>query len=68
MVKENLDLFGGKVQQQLESIMKYFPFADIIEKFWIDDENRKYHSWIEHKEINMIMLATSIDPKGFLMI
>jgi len=50
-IKENPDLFGWRVQQQVESLMNYEPLADTIERFWIDDKNRKFGSWIEHQEI-----------------
>jgi hypothetical protein len=34
----------------------------------MDDRNRQASTWIEHREINMVMLATSLAPDEFLMI
>jgi hypothetical protein len=48
--------------------MEYVPVKVRIEQFWIDDKNRQASTWIEHREINMVMLATSLPPSRFLMI
>ena len=37
-------------------------------QFWMDGKNREASTWIEHREINMVMLATSLAPGRFLMI
>lgn len=67
-VNESPDLFGQRTSQGVESLMNYMPLGKQIEEFWIEDKNRKSLSWIEHQEINMVMLATSIIPDGFLLI
>jgi hypothetical protein len=62
-------LFGGKrLQQQAEDLMRYTNVGVEIERFWLDDRNRACDTWIEHREINMVMLATSLAPDGFLTI
>jgi hypothetical protein len=48
--------------------MEYVPLKERIEQFWIDNKNRQASTWIEHREINMVMLATSLAPSRFLMI
>ena len=53
---------------QVEDLMEYMPLADSLEKFWLKKENRKSKTWIEHQKINMVMLATSLVPCGFLTI
>ena len=40
--------------------MGYMPLRETIENFWIDGKNRQASTWIEHREINMVMLATSL--------
>ncbi|MCE7699845.1 MAG: hypothetical protein K8E24_013850, partial [Methanobacterium paludis] len=67
-VKENPDLFKDPLQQQVEAIKKYVPIGETIERFWMDSKNRETRNWTEHREINMVMLATSLAPNGFLMI
>jgi hypothetical protein len=34
----------------------------------MDADNRGSAAWVEHREINMVMLATSLAPSGFLSI
>jgi hypothetical protein len=48
--------------------MEYVPPRETVEQFWMDPKNKETCSWIEHREINMVMLATSLAPSGFLMI
>ncbi|MGB9936394.1 MAG: hypothetical protein ACPK7O_01610 [Methanobacterium sp.] len=60
------------IDSQLEQIIAYFePYLDIgntIDEFWMNPENQRAKSWIDHKEINMVMLATSLAPKEFITI
>jgi len=46
--------------------MRYTPLSEIIEKFWLERKNREASSWIQHRDINMVMLATSLAPDGYL--
>ncbi len=68
LVESNKEKFKeyGLLYQRVESLQDYMPLADSLEKFWLKDENRKLSTWIEHREINMVMLATSLVPCGFL--
>jgi hypothetical protein len=69
-IRENTDIFGreGSVSQKVEAFSGYLPLSNIIERFWMDDKNRQAGNWGEHRDINMVMLATSLVPEGFLMI
>ena len=69
-IEENPDLFSqnGSLQRRVEELMEYVPLKERIEQFWIDDKNRQASTWIEHREINMVMLTTSLAPSRFLMI
>ncbi len=50
-------------------VLKKFEFLEIeILDFWLDERNRENEIWIEHKEINEVMLATALLPEGFLKI
>lgn len=69
LIDENKNLSkNSSLKQQVEALIEYLPIGESIEKFWINNENREVESWKEHQEINMVMLATSIIPEGFLMI
>jgi hypothetical protein len=37
-----------------------------IESFWSKESNQRAKTWSEHIDINMVMLATSLCPDGFL--
>ncbi|GBE52599.1 hypothetical protein BMS3Bbin14_01073 [bacterium BMS3Bbin14] len=52
--------------EYIEILLKYSPIIDLIENFWLDPEQRSAASWRDHREINMVMLATSLLPDGFL--
>jgi hypothetical protein len=67
-ISKNQGLSGStsSLQQRLKSLMEYVPMREKIEQFWLDDKNREAFTWTEHREINMVMLATSLAPDGFL--
>ncbi len=52
----------------VESLTRYQGFAEKIAKFWLADSSRSSPTWIEHRDINTVMLATSLVPDGFLSI
>jgi hypothetical protein len=55
-----------KLNTRVDDIMRYMPLGEDIQTFWLAPANRKAESWTEHREINMVMLATSLAPDGFL--
>jgi len=59
--KESLPL-----RKRIEMLMQYTPLIEIIENFWLERTNREAKSWMDHRDINMVMLATSLAPDGFL--
>lgn len=68
LVKENPERFEKRVQlpSRLAVLRRYTPLADSIETFWLDRPHREAESWLAHREINMVMLATSLAPDGYL--
>lgn len=70
MINGNQGVFTreNRLQKLAEDLMEYLPLRKTIEQFWMDDRNRQATTWIEHREINMVMLATSLAPGEFLMI
>jgi hypothetical protein len=62
------DLFKNEVRlaSLLESLKNYLPLRWMIKQFWLKPENWEVPSWKEHADINMVMLATSLMPEGYL--
>jgi hypothetical protein len=54
------------VHSQIETLLSYARLGDAIEGFWLDRDNQRASSWMEHRDINMVMLATSLTPDGYL--
>ncbi|MCX6670283.1 MAG: hypothetical protein NTV25_10860 [Methanothrix sp.] len=69
-IEENPSLFCRKsyLHRRVEDLMGYVPLGETIEQFWMDGKNREASTWTLHREINMVMLATSLAPNRFLMI
>jgi hypothetical protein len=54
------------LHSRAESLLQYMPLSEAIETFWFDPANRQAGNWTEHRDINMVMLATSLAPGGYL--
>jgi len=48
--------------------VEWAPLGLEIEAFWLDQRHRQNETWADHRDINEVMLATSIAPKTFLSI
>ena len=59
---------GNPVHAMIKSLMRYQPLCEGIEKFWLNPASRENETWKAHREINMVMLATSLAPDGFLSV
>ena len=53
------------VLQRLASFQRH---GTAIELFWMTPESRRSPTWVEHLDINEVMLATSLEPLGFLSV
>ena len=56
----------GMLFSRVEGLMQYTQLSERIERFWLDPANREAESWTEHRDINMVMLATALAPDGYL--
>jgi len=56
------------LRSQLKVLESYLPLCKFIEDFWLESENQKSSTWTEHLDINSVMLATSLDADGYLLI
>ena len=57
-----------RLHSRLETLNRYERFRKTIEQFWLEPANRKSGSWTEHRDINGVMLATSLAPDGYLAV
>jgi hypothetical protein len=47
------------------------PYAALraeVESFWLSPAHRETRPWLDHEDINDVMLATSLAPEGFLVL
>jgi hypothetical protein len=56
---------GPSLRTWIEPLSPFASFREQIESFWLDRRNRAVRSWTDHREINMVMLATSLAPEGY---
>lgn len=60
--------FANSLQHDVEDLRKYIPLGEEIEHFWCQNDNQQVRSWLEHGDINRVMLATSLLPNEFLSV
>jgi hypothetical protein len=60
------DLVEEAQRPRLQALARYLPLAEKIEAFWLDGKNQETATWKEHRDINMVMLATTLAPSEFL--
>jgi hypothetical protein len=57
------DVRGG-----VQALIPHVGLRDAIVSFWADAEHQQARTWSEHRDINEVMLATSLVPEGFLIL
>lgn len=70
LFREKPEAFGPKAAKdrfvsRLREILRYRPLAAAIENFWLASENQQASTWLEHLDINLVTLATSLAPEGY---
>jgi hypothetical protein len=68
LITQNPSIFDNPhpFYSRIEALMQYAPLREEIEMFWLESTNREANTWMEHRDINMVMLATSLSPDGYL--
>jgi hypothetical protein len=68
LIEEYPGPFGDprRLGPAIAALLRHQPVAETIETFWLEPRNRESSTWQEHRDINMVMLATSLAPDGFL--
>lgn len=46
----------------------YTALGSRITDFWLDRQHQQASSWLDHRDINEVMLATSLVPDGFVLV
>ena len=64
--KEDHRIREGRLDSLVNSLMGYVPLRETIQSFWLQEVNQETTSWKNHLDINMVMLATSLAPDGYL--
>lgn len=62
------DSFSGNHEAHalIDRLERHVPLSETIERFWLEPHRRKSRTWTEHRDINSVMLATSLAPGGYL--
>jgi hypothetical protein len=69
MAKESGSFKGQPhLSELVVMLMRYEPLIELIENFWLERTNTQAATWTEHRDINMVMLATSLAPDAYLTI
>ena len=50
----------------LKNLSQYQHIHELIEDFWLEPGHQSIRGWREHADINSVMLATSLEPQGYL--
>jgi hypothetical protein len=66
-VRTDPDALGStkSVHTTLDAVARFTPLAEGIESFWLVPAHQAADSWVEHLDINEVMLATCLEPLGF---
>jgi hypothetical protein len=67
-IGNNPEIFGrtDQILQRVRALQDFVPMKEKIEQFWLEGENHTSVTWTDHRDINAVMLATSLAPDGFL--
>jgi hypothetical protein len=50
----------------IKRLKRFTRLGEAIEEFWLNPQNRIARTWTAHRDINGVMLATSLAPDGYL--
>ncbi len=57
---------AGGLQARCRELEPFLPIRERIESFWLMPGQQQVDTWREHRDINEVMLATSLAPEGFI--
>ena len=53
-------------QALLNALRPFVAVGEEIVRFWLEPSHRQTQSWLSHADINDVMLATCLEPSGYL--
>jgi hypothetical protein len=56
-----------ELRARIQNLVPHVTLRSAIVFFWFDAEHQQSRTWSEHRDINEVMLATSLVPEGFLI-
>lgn len=56
------------LETKLANLARCLPWREEIDEFWLRSSSHEYGDWQAHREINSVMLATSLAPDSYLML
>jgi hypothetical protein len=56
------------IEEPLRTLAPYLDLGDRIRSFWLEPRHRETRIWLEHRDIDDVMLATSLVAEGFLLL
>ncbi len=59
-------LLGPEAAREVEGLEASSEMGSAITEFWLEPAHRRTTPWIEHEDINTVMLATALHPDGYL--
>lgn len=62
------DCLSPDARALLQGLLRHAPIGRAIEDFWMDPGHRRATPWMEHRDINEVMLATCLAPDGYLVL
>ena len=58
----------SELKKDINLLVSFLPLIQTIEDVWLNPMNQESKTWQEHKNINQVMLATSLLPKSYLIL
>jgi hypothetical protein len=68
LANDTLKVRDPRVDSLLLTLRPYLQLEPLIQSFWSNLDNRCGETWIAHRDINAVMLATSLVPDGFVTV
>ncbi|MCK4834049.1 MAG: hypothetical protein KAT12_04700 [Gammaproteobacteria bacterium] len=59
---------ADQLNTTLSKLIRFHRIKEFSESFWLEPEHRSVNSWLEHADINNVMLATCLAPDSYLKI
>jgi hypothetical protein len=68
LVERNKHTFGEAhdLEVRMKALKQYGALTEVIQNLWLQPEYQETESWRAHRDINMVMLATSLSPDGYV--